>query len=126
MREITFRAWDYNFREMLAVQDASFIDGKMIGVKGVNWDSKVEVMQYTGLKDKNGKEIYEGDILSWGKSVVAEVYWDNQWGWLTRNGEKTGGGLGLSAPEYVEVIGNIYENPELLNPQTNDHKPSDN
>lgn len=72
--------------------------------------------QYTGLKDKNGTKIFEGDILRGkGKNVYEVVYSENIAGFVTR-----GTGV-LSVPcmnhgtmKYYEIIGNIHENPELL------------
>lgn len=114
MREIKFRAWDTEAKQMILVNDAKFVDGVMIGAKGVNWDNQVVVMQFTGLLDKNGKEIYEGDIVETEDVGMCEVEW-------------IGSGLSLHTfPRYssrsifsieyreCEVIGNIYENPELI------------
>jgi uncharacterized phage protein (TIGR01671 family) len=81
------------------------------------------VMQYTGLKDKSGKEIYEGDILdTTGKlddyETYAIVVWDNDqsaWGYEEQDGEDTVCGtlFDLAAGDF-EITGNIYETPELL------------
>lgn len=150
MREIKFRAWDK-------------LNHKMLPLTGLGWDVKcciclydinkdvdekiwkrfetrkdienIILMQFTGLKDKNGKEIYEGDI-------VRNLEWDNR-NWLheVKFGEEyidasdyeeycvgvIGFYLtnylgnkneyeGLKSSQKLEIIGNIYENPELLTP----------
>ena len=76
-------------------------------------------MQCTGLKDKSGKEIYEGDILSFGLwsdtklPCLHKVYWNDESAsfdtWDLRRNE-----WGGQLDAFSEVIGNIYENPELL------------
>lgn len=69
-------------------------------------------MQYTGLTDKSGREIYERDILDWNSGKgQSSVKWLEGGCWGTSGGNP----LGLAA-RMSEVIGNIYENPELLKP----------
>jgi hypothetical protein len=75
---------------------------------------RYEIMQYTGLKDKNGKEIYEGDILYYEScDDKKEVMWGPILDHDTKMGYGDGWGL-VSTDEDAEIIGNIYENPELL------------
>jgi uncharacterized phage protein (TIGR01671 family) len=74
-----------------------------------------ELMQYTGLTDKNGKEIYEGDIihLKFGElNANLVVKWDKYMGLKYHNGGWTSL---VHVDTHGEVIGNIFENPELLN-----------
>lgn len=63
MREIKFRAWEKNLKEIIQVYNIDF-ENRLINKDGV-WRmfNEIELMQYTGLKDKNGREIYEGDIV---------------------------------------------------------------
>lgn len=128
MREIKFRAWDEKAKAMFSVKNIllNSITGVANAiVKVLCIDSKKEetflysnIMQYTGLKDKNGKEIYEGDIVSASDSIgVYKIYvveWlHNHCGFsLTEHGVWSGKIIGRYE---VEVIGNIYENQELLN-----------
>ena len=121
MREIKFRVWDADSTEMV-------VDGVGIDISGIAYvdnpltdDSTYypdcPIMQNTGLKDKNGAEIYEGDIIWYGityanSKYMGEVVYDEA-------------GFNLKSPiasellplwgaSSIEVIGNIYSNPELL------------
>lgn len=122
MREIKFRAWDTERKEM-------FYPNWILTSTGCNVD-KMEhpkhgelhrkdntaiLMQYTGLKDKNGKEIYEGDIVHVkGKlPVVGEVDGLQQ---VFYTGCSFAPNI-ITKAKMVEVIGNAYENPELLEEQ---------
>jgi len=92
---------------------------------GAFGNPKEVLMQYTGRPDKNGVEIYEGDIVKinlmenlnifW-VTILGKIYWDeNKYGWMVNTG--TDGQPNIRDFGYLyncEVIGNIYENPELI------------
>lgn len=125
-REIKFRVWDANEKRFPAEGEIYLFDA----IKGYRKNLIAE--QYTGLKDKNGKEIYEGDIvkyLSYRKEYTGQVVFDfvddsegyyveKHYGWgIQRDGYNLS--LGDYADEdmkceLVEVIGNIHENGDLL------------
>lgn len=118
-REIRFRAWDSQAEQMVA----------WFQVAQVPFDDAIEqgaiLMQYTGLKDKNGVEIYEGDICNVTKTSiidnrhVAEVRWQTNVARVAfvidyhNDDGKLFYGYHELNHESIEVIGNIYENSEL-------------
>jgi uncharacterized phage protein (TIGR01671 family) len=108
MREKKFIAWDKINKKMVSVIDFSCL----------NYPEKYEVMQFTGLHDKNGKEIYEGYIvhvknIKRNQLIGFDVGWAC-YGFVYNTGELM---RKITPREMVrlEVIGNIYENPELMN-----------
>lgn len=136
MRPIIFRVWDRKKKEMIYLKERREGDDYYIvsllkdNVGWSVWKIKLNtsleekelltnfetgiLMQYTGIKDKNGKKIYEGDIVQqrrvWdGVTVRGEVIFKRGM-FVVRRGEQDY----LLDEETAEVIGNIYENPELL------------
>lgn len=125
-REIKFRAWDSETKEM----SYDFLSRNWLKV--CIESPYVEIMQYTGLKDRNGKEIYEGDILTsehypfqdegkYNYHGVIEWIDEEASFYMTKrlaNKEKRGISDGISQPiesiEEFEVIGNCWDNPDLL------------
>jgi uncharacterized phage protein (TIGR01671 family) len=88
---------------------------------GHQMDDNYVLEQYTGCKDKNGKEIYEGDIVDYNAprpamygDDIASILWDNGWCIKQRQGKWCWSIKTDWTSERVAVIGNIYENPELL------------
>ena len=125
-REIKFRAWDKNNKKW--VGSVGFYTQKYsykpdsTSIVSIGFPNEVVLMQYTGLKDKNGVEIYEGDILL-GRFVLDNVE-DHVFLQLTDKEKKEQTKIFVvedifylyinPMPDDLEVIGNIYENPELL------------
>jgi len=111
MREIKFRIWDINARKWLKSFNTNLLD--------IHEFNLAKIMQYTGLKDKNNKEIYEGDIFHIGsKKILYVVEWIDCG--LKGRQIKNKSWIGLDYwKDDIEVIGNIYENPELLKENNN-------
>ena len=112
-RKIVFRAWDVENNKMIQ----SYAHVSKYGQFYTAWtstDSEREYipMQYTGLKDKNGKEIFEGDIIC-NNNANWEVGFDEGGYWM-RQQEGQHKFIFINEAQHSEVIGNLYENPELL------------
>lgn len=133
MREIKFRAWCPEISEMLCpvsnkaewtIDDQTGFIAPLIELEKGIWGmvDKYELMQYTGIKDKNGVEIYEGDVVrvtddgrtdfsDGGVGAVGNM--ENLFMWYI-DGQVQNALFDINQSYEIEVIGNIYANPELL------------
>ena len=129
-REIKFRVWDWKCRRM---EDVDQIDIYPNGRKKVYFGPWADthsvlipkngsLMQFTGLKDKDGVEIYEGDVIDHHETLDdlrrkpdrVEVWWDSMYsGWSPFCVYDADCGIYVLM-KSVKIVGNIYENPELL------------
>jgi hypothetical protein len=118
MRKIKFRAWDSIIKKMIydANSDIKIYLNGSISQHGSWVDPEVVVLQWTGLKDKKGKEIYEGDIILNEYGHKCEIVWQVHGFYYTRKRWRLGWNKRFAhlSEDKFEVIGNIYENPELL------------
>jgi len=128
MREIKFRAWNKELKKFLEQNIIAKYLGDWIVYNPEHYqDGDIILSQFTGLHDKNGKEIWEGDIIGIRKKIMAVIEWDRRTArFVTRwtsekvqriRKETHGDGLPInleSVGSPWEVIGNIYENEDLL------------
>jgi len=132
MRERKYRAWD--------IKEKKWISGGLaidLGDNTLYWTEFGEMMEeakdvilidYIGRKDKNNKEIYKGDIVKYDLYEVERfpprigfIEWDNYYLRLAINDQR-GNYIELRGDLWIEIIGNIYENPELLEKEDKNHK----
>jgi uncharacterized phage protein (TIGR01671 family) len=126
MREIKFRAWDKQRKEFLSAgqvlisvqpgrrpdRNPQYLD---ILTDPDKYRDRFSIQQFTGLKDRSGNDIYEGDIFE-AQSWIAVVEWDETNGrflGFTVSGERKIVYIGRE-PQPVKIIGNICENPDLI------------
>ena len=121
MNKPTFRAWDKINKKMCDVWELDLKSDSEEVLLSDDWDGAwadfqdIILMQSTGLKDKNGVEIFEGDILRYNKNKgnkyeqgeVCEVVWSSDGCWKV-------GQLRFAQINSMEVLGNVYENLELF------------
>ncbi len=119
-RIIKFRAWDPELKYF--IPDVYVSSGLYLNhfLNNSQLENRLILMEFTGLKDRNGKEIYEGDICKQtnptntrdlNKILLIE--------WVHDVEENTDAGFSISNGNAYKIIGNIYENPELLKNDNN-------
>ena len=131
MRKFKFRAWDTKLKEMV------FHDTHVFS------QPRYKPMQWTGCKDKKKKDIFESDIVAYVPNEFGKLFVDNPLigviEWVEDNAtfrvtghfRTTGAGMAMESVDvyglpnlgYMEVIGNIHENPELLEPKESEEDP---
>lgn len=121
MRDIKFRAWDVKYKEMRYINDLYFFEEEGIHeiVDGVGKGGYVEceIMQYIGFKDKNGKDVYEGDVITDKFGELFAVVYDEQFASYRLDSLKDNTHVEYLAKWFMddedrynlEVVGNIYE-----------------
>lgn len=123
MREIKFRAW---VKEKKAIFEVILIDyvtkkvtyllervGHLLSIRDAKFND-IEFMQYTGLKDKNNKEIYEGDIIKFLNGIFEVIWCNEKASFMLKNKEyKEFLNFIYENNNGMEIVGNIYQNLEL-------------
>ncbi len=112
MREIKFRGWDEKNKEM--VDNINLLFSNHLNECFEEYEEcGLKIMQYTGLKDKNGVEIYEGDIIKM-YDVNCQLLWDVSGCLYYIKGDDLVTELEYCRIKDIEVVGNIYENAEMV------------
>lgn len=122
-----YRAWHHELCRMMPVETMYFFDNELVELQlndSIMDDSidaepdEIKLMQSTGLKDKNGKEVFIGDIIKCTRGCPHEVYLEKEFGGTYVGGMPAvylkGIKEGYAWTGAEEILGNIYENPELL------------
>ena len=121
MRDIEFRAFNKKDKRFYEIMLSLNFDGKACSATFMSTlgDEKIvpidefELVEYTGLKDKNGKKIFEGDIVRH-IGTTRTIQWDNYYLTLALSSGKSYISLTTDDASDIKIIGNIFENPELL------------
>ena len=126
MREIKFRIWDINERKFVVNETdrlgygdtkkcmSERVDFENNSVE-INADESYILSEYTGLKDMDGKEIYEGDIIKFLNGIFEVIWCNEKASFMLKNKEyKEFLNFIYENNNGMEIVGNIYENPELL------------
>ena len=130
MRDIKFRCWDTENKQMLKVQELDFEDtfyGGRLSIRTDQYNDYFDIedmilMQYTGLKDKNGKEIYEGDIVKFRfkedreefPDLIGYIEYQSTFAAFRIMSNQGSFKIDITEIKFIEVIGNIYDNKNLL------------
>lgn len=122
MREMKFRAWELEAKEMFEVSAISWEEAELrVWLADdqtilLPWDNRITLLQFTGLDDKNGKEIWEGDVVRTRWGGLGKIGFDDGMFCVLFEDGAVQGCLCKSEIEErgLEIIGNVYENRELL------------
>lgn len=126
-RKLKFRAWDethkimhHNFQFIKSgdkgndwivfTSDKQKLTDKPHPLENPYFSQQLKIMQFTGLHDKNGKEIYEGDIVKCDELIMTVEFVQSSFCKCNENGNWI-----IHSHDNIEVIGNLYENHELIN-----------
>lgn len=118
MRNIKFRAWSKKFNKFMSIGfhiigETTLFD--LLNQHTLEEMETLEITECTGLKDKNDKDVYEGDIVKFENEFTAEIIWCEENAAFQIRSEK-GGGAFLNELYMLnfEVVGNVFENADLL------------